>query len=86
MRMNIYLTDEEYGYVKTHEDGWVRSLVVDEMGIEEKKDIDKKNLIENLPAGVVLGPKEIKKEPGYCVNGHWAGGMKTCKLCGGKVR
>jgi len=46
-------------------------------------------LLNNLPDGVSVGlkPKSMPKEPGWCVNGHYAGvGMKTCKMCGGKVR
>lgn len=52
------------------------------------KDTAYKELLNNLPAGVSVGltPKSNPKEPGFCVNGHYAGGMTKCPVCGEKVR
>jgi hypothetical protein len=84
MDFRVYLNDSEYDFVKNKDKGYVRELVQSAMlGKEPVKTPPPKNEKSNF----IFTPKSSHKgEIGWCVNGHFAGvGMKTCKLCKGKV-
>lgn len=95
MYLKIYLNDDEYAAVKEKGDGWVRKVVQRELGVPTEIKVDRKpkeshkniqEIAKSVPGvSVGLPPKSQPKKPGFCVNGHYAGHMKVCPMCKGKV-
>jgi hypothetical protein len=76
MRINLYLSTEEYAHIKTKEEGYIRLLVQESMRTAPSQG----KVSESIKTPKEVIPKIIKTKKD--IKSSKGDGLNTCKTCG----